>query len=286
MAREPQPDQGDPKEGLVETIDNVRQNLIYLDGIGPENKVFKRYQDLISHGRCFLPYQTENVMAFAPSQFIGYYPNTIEKHRGARVKNGTITNQRSSRILSHQPTDNPELQIAYQNFRTFIGLDRDTTSRKFWRPIEIDFDYDETKSTLDNPPTITERLRIAKARCVQGLFRDILLRKWEGRCSFSSCNIKEILRASHIKPWCESSDAERIDVHNGLLLSPNLDALFDRRLVSFDDNGNLLLSEGLKKEDLRNLGIDPEGQIYSIEPDHLPYLRYHRGTLIWRPATE
>lgn len=89
-------------------------------------------------------------------------------------------------------------------------------------------------------PRSTEAERVVVQRVGQNLFRSALLDYWQGRCCVTGLAVPELLRASHIKPWaaCES-DNERLDVFNGLLLAPHLDALFDGGWVSFADNGKL-----------------------------------------------
>ena len=66
---------------------------------------------------------------------------------------------------------------------------------------------------------------------------------WGGRCAITEVTEPRLLRASHIKPWakCET-DAERLDVYNGLLLAAHLDAAFDAGLISFTDEGAILFS--------------------------------------------
>ena len=80
-------------------------------------------------------------------------------------------------------------------------------------------------------------------RIGQDIFRKALLAYWNGRCPLTGIADPELLRASHIKPWsaCET-DAERLDVHNGLLLSALWDAAFDKGLVTFADDGTPILS--------------------------------------------
>lgn len=95
-------------------------------------------------------------------------------------------------------------------------------------------------------PTSTEAERLAVQRIGQNVFRSGLLEYWQGRCPLTGISDEPLLRASHITPWkdCES-DAERLDVHNGLLLSALWDAAFDRGLVSFDDAGQPQFSPAL-----------------------------------------
>jgi hypothetical protein len=87
-------------------------------------------------------------------------------------------------------------------------------------------------------PKTTEAERLVVQRIGQDIFRARLMDYWQGRCPLTGITDAALLRASHIVPWAEcESDAERLDVHNGLLLSALWDAAFDRALVTFDDDG-------------------------------------------------
>jgi putative restriction endonuclease len=132
-------------------------------------------------------------------------------------------------------------------------------------------------------PRSTEAERLVVQRVGQNLFRAALLDFWQGRCCVTGLDVTELLRASHIKPWasCES-DEERLDVFNGLLLSPNLDALFDAGLMTIGADGQVLLSSLLSDEATVTLIAQPLGRINGLRPLHHDYLRYHRACL-WRP---
>lgn len=121
----------------------------------------------------------------------------------------------------------------------------------------------------------TERESIIQSRIGQGRFRTELIRYWKG-CAVTNCQVIKILRASHIKPWRESSNAERLDVYNGLLLIPNLDAAFDNGLISFTNDGKIIISDSLTKDERLKLSIYPEMRIKKIDKRHLRYLKYHR----------
>ena len=123
----------------------------------------------------------------------------------------------------------------------------------------------------------TEREQIVKARLGQGVFRDAVLRVWQGRCAVTDLRQALLLRASHIKPWRVSDNVERLDPENGLLLGAGLDAAFDAGLISFSDDGRLLLSERLAPSDLARIGALPEARLRE-EPTarRREYLRYHR----------
>ena len=123
----------------------------------------------------------------------------------------------------------------------------------------------------------TEVERMVRQRVGQNKFRDAMLDYWGGSCAVTGIAISEVLRASHAKPWAEcATDAERLDVFNGFLLSANLDALFDRFLISFDEHGVLVTAPALTGLDLRPLGISPGMKLRWVNDLHEPYLSLHR----------
>ena len=124
----------------------------------------------------------------------------------------------------------------------------------------------------------TERDAIVKARIGQGKFRTSLIDYWS-RCAVTGCTETLLLRASHIKPWSKASVTERLSLYNGLLLSPTLDACFDSGLVSFDDNGKILISPRLSVKDAQALAINSEMQLHKIAPEHKTFLSYHRENI-------
>ena len=125
-------------------------------------------------------------------------------------------------------------------------------------------------------PRTTEAERIVVQRVGQDIFRDALLDYWNGRCPITRIDDPRLLRASHMKPWanCES-DAERLDVHNGLLLAAHIDAAFDAGLITFDPAGRLLPSRQLSPENRNRLGLGADLHL-ALRAAHAPYLDWHR----------
>ena len=123
----------------------------------------------------------------------------------------------------------------------------------------------------------TEVERLVRQRVGQARYRDALLTYWGGACAVTGVVVTEALRASHAKPWAEcADDAERLDAFNGFLLVANLDALFDRFLISFDDAGHLLTSTRLSQSDLPGLGIHSGMMLRWLASEHRHYLQWHR----------
>jgi hypothetical protein len=140
---------------------------------------------------------------------------------------------------------------------------------------EID-DIEAAKESLKTLANDTERKAVIKSRLGQGVFRELLIQKW-GACSVTGMNFIPMLRASHIKPWCVSSNEERLDPENGLLLIPNLDVAFDRGFISFNDCGEILISTELSLEIQIILGIDFTMKLTKIFDGNKKYLDYHRN---------
>lgn len=128
-----------------------------------------------------------------------------------------------------------------------------------------------------NLPRTTEAERLVVQRVGQDIFRQGLLDYWDGRCAVTGLAVPELLRASHIKPWaaCET-DAERLDVYNGLLLAPHLDAVFDQGFITFADSGEMMVSPQLDDGTRQVLGI-ADGSKLAIRPPHQAYLVWHRS---------
>lgn len=134
----------------------------------------------------------------------------------------------------------------------------------------------DIEKIIDNKiPISTEKQNLVKCRIGQGTFREQLIELWQG-CTVTKFKNIDILIASHIKPWSVSSNEERLDKFNGFLLTPNLDKLFDKGYISFDNSGKILISPSLK--DFELLGVTIEMTI-SLKEEHIKYLNYHRDEI-------
>jgi hypothetical protein len=136
---------------------------------------------------------------------------------------------------------------------------------------------DKFRALAAKLPATTEAERLVIQRVGQDLFRAALLDYWQGACCVTGLSIPSLLRASHIQPWakCPTDDA-RLDVFNGLLLAPHVDALFDAGWISFSDDGALLISVALPDVARTQLGIREDWRIAGLKPGHAPYLALHR----------
>lgn len=155
-----------------------------------------------------------------------------------------------------------------------------TALSKFLEIPNIETNYrTDVEGNEEEIPDKTSRRGLVNSRIGQGKFRRKVLNRWKNKCAVTGSNSKEILIASHIVPWSEASNKERYDVHNGLLLSPTYDALFDKHLISFDDDGQIILSKSLKKNEYSKLGITGEEMIEDLSEGNIQYLTRHRKRL-------
>jgi putative restriction endonuclease len=149
-------------------------------------------------------------------------------------------------------------------------------SVSYAEPILFD-DLDAAEEELAKA-SATERDALIKARLGQGQFRSSLVEYWHG-CAVTTVTLPPMLRASHIKPWRSSDNRERLDKFNGLLLTPNLDQAFDTGLISFDYEGNVMVSAILDDDTARALGVDAWLKLKKIEKNHRPYLKWHHANV-------
>jgi len=120
-----------------------------------------------------------------------------------------------------------------------------------------------------------EKQELVKSRRGQGIFKSNV-KHFEKRCRVTGVADKKHLIASHIKPWRNSSDKEKIDGENGLLLSHHVDHLFDRGFISFNEKGDLIVSNMLNPKILEAWGIDPHINVGIFTVRQNEYLAFHR----------
>ncbi|OYW00946.1 MAG: hypothetical protein B7Z58_13435 [Acidiphilium sp. 37-64-53] len=125
-------------------------------------------------------------------------------------------------------------------------------------------------------PDETMRDALVKARIGQGRWRRHLMEHWAGKCAVTSLQVETLLRASHIKPWRDSDNRERLDVFNGFMLAPSYDAAFDSGLISFEDNGSILVSSKLPINQFLAAGISETAKLSTLCDAHREYLAHHR----------
>jgi hypothetical protein len=170
--------------------------------------------------------------------------------------------------------------VGWLQLRDLGALDR--TLLHAWRlsralPNQLEVRFSERLSTL----SATERDATVRQRIGQDMFRDGLMTLWRGCCAISGLNVPELLRASHAKPWAFSSDTERLDVYNGLLLAAHLDAAFDCGLITIEAGGVVVMSPTLPESARTVLHLERTPRV-ALSPRHEPYMAWHREQVFRR----
>ena len=126
-----------------------------------------------------------------------------------------------------------------------------------------------------------EKIQLTKSRRGQGTFK-ANVRLVESRCRVTGVSNIKHLRASHIKPWSKSSNHEKLDGNNGLLLSPHVDHLFNDGYISFENSGKLIVSQELNPLVLEKWSISNQTQVGKFNSKQCQYLEYHRDVELIR----
>lgn len=192
---------------------------------------------------------------------------------GVDGKNGYQITPAGQKAILQAIEKNGELQpvkdkSACTNYRYLLG-----------GTLGEDLDEIDQQQNVD----LTTKKALRNARLGQGKFRTLVLRLWSNCCSVTGSKIAKAIQASHIKPWRESSNAERLDPNNGLPLIASLHALFDAGLISFDSSGKLLASAKLPKSEQEIFGTIGKSLRKKPNQQMEEYLAYHRKQYAFTP---
>jgi len=176
-----------------------------------------------------------------------------------------------------------EARSLVANAETIVGVDKerivtdddlDVWERKLEEQVETDASVPET-----------DREAIIRARRGQGLFKQRLMRV-ETRCRITGVDNPSQLLASHCKPWRDSSNEERLNGENGLLLTPSIDHLFDRGFIGFEDSGNLIISPVAHRPSLQRMGVETDRtmNVGAFTEGQRQFLEFHRNAVLLRVA--
>jgi len=291
---------------MVDLIDNKDAVIRNIDAFTTLNAKKMIKINKLKNIQHFVTHKTNNNYHFAPSEFVGCKNNPYLELKNEKVPpdlKNKIYAQLTKLLGEPFERGSPGYEEIMRHYKEYC-ISHDTESsaseatRRFWlidsdnpgsrRPannargsagsaetLPQDLEYINSDKTID----ATTRPLLIDARIGQGKFRDDVMMRWGGACAFSGCTTPEALRASHIKPWRDCSNDERLDPANGLILTPNLDALFDRYLISFDDNGQILVSSRLSKEEQKILGVRDGSLLRKPDKKQCSYLAHHRNKM-------
>ena len=129
---------------------------------------------------------------------------------------------------------------------------------------------------------VTEAERSVRVRTAQAFFRRTVMVSYSFTCAVCEITVPCLLQASHIIPW-SMDESRRADPRNGIALCALHDRMFDRGLMTFDEQLHVLLSGQLRTDDPCRMHIVAINEIEGAAL-HLPHrflpdteaLRFHR----------
>lgn len=157
-----------------------------------------------------------------------------------------------------------ELQTTFSNVSVIQDAGNSAEQLEDIRRIEVSTSLPET-----------QRIQLAKARIGQGLFRTLVMLE-SPRCRVTGVEDSRLLIASHIKPWRDSTNQERLSRDNGMMLSPHVDALFDKHLLTFEDDGRIHIHRSIPCDVLARWAIEPAKRVEKFRPEQGKFLAHHR----------
>ncbi len=151
-------------------------------------------------------------------------------------------------------------------------------------PVIVDWEDRQQRVIEDGDLPQTMREDLVQSRRGQGKFRKAVL-TFERHCRVTRVQNPDHLIASHIKPWRESDDSERLCAGNGLMLTPSIDHLFDRGFISFEDSGDLIVSPRADADSMVKMGVDIDAMpnVGRFNSDQKHFLDYHRTAILLKP---
>jgi len=214
--------------------------------------------------------------------------NSIYGRLGTRVarRTGYSGIHKVMSIVGHAGTNDSAGRVEYQLRRDVarairtLKLDSSAVTQRTIDPLGRNYREaveDQVEADILNQPRLaaTEKESLISARRGQGRFR-INVAKIEKRCRVTGVSNRSLLRASHIKPWSKSTNLERLDGSNGLLLAPHIDHLFDRGFISFAKTGRMLVSSETPRDVLNAWGVSVPLNVGQFSAQQAKYLHYHR----------
>jgi predicted restriction endonuclease len=239
------------KDALILNLDNLEvQYKRWALSIGKSDKTVKNYIGALT-GTIPNWLDTAGMKAGNLMAITSHQEYSIVAAKAMQVEEFQAKNKKGNGMYS----------AALNSYQTFLA---DVTQ------ISIEADIENIINAKDKTPT--QKTTLINSRIGQGKFRADLIQYWQG-CSLTRYKKMQFLIASHIKPWADSDDTERLDPNNGLLLLANIDKAFDLGYISFNDKGKIMISNVLDDYDV--LGISKHMRI-ELNSQHQDYLAYHR----------
>lgn len=147
---------------------------------------------------------------------------------------------------------------------------------------QLEFALGIVKRTAHNPliPLLaeTESAAKTKVRIEKKKFKQALLHQWHSKCAICEIDLLELLKASHAKPWKDSTKLERVNKYNGILFCANHAELYNRGFIAFDGQGKIHISSLISEENYEKYAIHAKVKIARVEENKY-YFKWHKRNL-------
>lgn len=200
----------------------------------------------------------------------------IELSLLGEVAQCTVSRKQGRHRLSLAPLKQKLLQLGIQ-VGDLLFFERDVTVANRFNISVLNQNNEVIAQSFSQNRVGEEKAVYKNVRIGQEIFREQLKHVYGYRCCLSGIDdtAPSILIASHIKPWSLAKPEEKTDIFNGLLLAPHYDKLFDRGLISFSDDGKLLLSKKLPDQVVHEWDLENK-KLRTVYPQSAAYLGFHR----------
>lgn len=268
-----------PQCGYTEGCDECKEIIEHVDKFMKMNTIFSKHVIYMNELSDFIISQKKHNWL---DDYIGtlikeYEEDTYCYYEFAKTILYDFTTNSKDEYLGRRMQDNyKDYKIAiYTLFYGYFG-DLTKINPDIFSHFQLDIkDYIYSKKVLLKTVLSTSKISSTKTRVGQDLFRKKLI-SIDCKCKICGVEDENFLIASHIKPWEQGDDAERVDLYNGFLLCPNHDKLFDKGYISFNDEGKILISSELTEETRKKMNIHNEIKI-NLYYQNIKYLQYHRN---------
>lgn len=173
-----------------------------------------------------------------------------------------------------------QILLPFVSYLSVMKLQRKDTNETvfYWRPFADFTQMASMQYYAQNYGKKKKRGEDYRQRKSQLKYRETLYQEFK-HCPFSKIDDFRLLVASHIKPYAVSSTQEKTDPNNGFMLSPLYDKLFDRGFVSFNDDGGLIVSDWLSKDNKEKINFEYCVDDLKLNEKRKEYLEYHRNNI-------
>jgi len=109
---------------LIDNPEQLEQNLETVEFYLTEGTDFENDTTigLVRAGACFVAYEIDNELRFAPSRFVGYKNNNLDQHLNSH-KDGRDTNAVIERMMDDKLGPNEKLEKAFLKYCRNLGIE-------------------------------------------------------------------------------------------------------------------------------------------------------------------